>query len=293
MLEEVLEISPYKVCVKYRFLNDSDQGIQTTVAFPLPPQEPIMGYYISRGEPAMVLSTFKLRVDGNPRATRHERKAVVGNSDITAELRKLNLADKEIFFQVSYDDLDLLLEKLKNPRQKFGNWRIAHTLYWEMTFPAHRETIVEHEYEPGAGGGWTMIPFEEGFEKDFEERIANLWGSFTGKYQENEDCPDETTKRAIVKQIKREASKGEKSVGVSYRSVEYILGTGRNWKGPIGEFKLRLVKGKPDQLVSLCFPGKPEKISPTTYEFVQKDFVPPDKLVVYFYAVNPDAEFFK
>jgi hypothetical protein len=52
----------------------------------------------------------------------------------------------------------------------------------------------------------------------------------------------------------------------------------------IREFRLRLIKERPDWFVSVCFPGKPEKISPTVYEFIQKAYVPQDKLVVYFYS---------
>jgi len=53
---------------------------------------------------------------------------------------------------------------------------------------------------------------------------------------------------------------------------------------------LRLVKERPDEFVSVCFPGKPDKISPTVYEFYQKDFVPQDTLVVYFYRVLTPLE---
>ncbi len=71
------------------------------------------------------------------------------------------------------------------------------------------------------------------------------------------------------------------------KNVEYILGTGRNWKGPIGTFTLRIEKETPDEIISLCFSGKPKKISPTVYEFYKRDFVPPYRLVVFFYGVGP------
>ncbi|MBI4961655.1 MAG: DUF4424 family protein [Desulfomonile tiedjei] len=291
MLEEVLEISPTKVRVKYRFLNESDQDTHTTVAFPVSPEDPILGYHSPVAFSSNILKTFKVLVNGRLLTTQHERKAVVDGRDITAELRKLGLSDKEIFFEVSYENLDPLLEKLRKPREEFGDWSISHTLYWEMTFPTHKETIVEHEYEPGAGGGWT-IPYQGGAKEEFKKSVANLWSSFSGKLEEreDEDCLDEATKRAVENRVKVAVAEGANSVSVSYVSIEYILGTGRNWKGPIGEFKLRLIKEKPDQFVSVCFPGRPEKISPTTYEFVQKDFVPPDKLVVYFYTVDGEVK---
>jgi hypothetical protein len=73
--------------------------------------------------------------------------------------------------------------------------------------------------------------------------------------------------------------------------VEYILGTDHNWKCPIGEFKLRLKKETPEEIVSVCFPGQPEKPSPTIYEFTEKNFVPGDRLVVYFYHVDKELHF--
>ncbi len=76
-----------------------------------------------------------------------------------------------------------------------------------------------------------------------------------------------------------------------FQSRRYILGTGRNWKGPIGEFKLRLKKNTPEEIVSVCFPGQPEKLSPTLYEFTQRNFVPDDRLVVYFYNVDKEVHF--
>jgi hypothetical protein len=69
------------------------------------------------------------------------------------------------------------------------------------------------------------------------------------------------------------------------------LGTGRNWKGPIGEFKPRLKKGIPEEIVSACLPGQPKKLSPTLYEFTERNFVPDDRLVVYFYDVDKDMHF--
>ena len=66
--------------------------------------------------------------------------------------------------------------------------------------------------------------------------------------------------------------------------VEYILGTGRNWKGPISDFTLDIVKVTPDQIVSLCFPGKATRVDDLTLRFQHKNFVPPDRLLVYFYS---------
>ena len=78
---------------------------------------------------------------------------------------------------------------------------------------------------------------------------------------------------------------GAKNVSVSLSEVEYVLGTGKNWKGPITDFKLRIKKNSPDQVVSLCFPGKPKRDGDTILAFSQKHFTPQDKLIVFFYNI--------
>jgi hypothetical protein len=62
---------------------------------------------------------------------------------------------------------------------------------------------------------------------------------------------------------------------LSYIDVRYILKTGRNWKGPIGKFKLTVDKGSPANLVSFCADGV-KKTSPTTFT-VEKTNWEPDR----------------
>ncbi|WP_041286477.1 DUF4424 domain-containing protein [Desulfomonile tiedjei] len=296
ILEEVLEISPYNIRVKYRFLNESEQDIHTKVAFPLPLYNGVAHSNVSIADPGGIFSSFKVSVDGNPVVLKRERKALLKNRDITRKLRKLGLSDKEIFFDVADREKGELWSKLKELLPEIGQWwDISYTVYWDMKFPTGKEIIVEHEYAPAVGGGYNVVTvgtiegkFNE-FPKSQEEKMDELW-RFTGTENiKKEACIDAITKRAIEKKADRALAvlPQEKSgMLASYDRVEYILGTGRNWKGPIGEFTLRLVKQKPEDFVSLCFPGKPEKISSTVYEFKQKDFVPQDKLTVYFFKFN-------
>ncbi|MEW6531300.1 MAG: DUF4424 family protein [Thermodesulfobacteriota bacterium] len=291
MIEEVLEISADNVRVKYRFLNESDQDIQTTVAFPLPFFDGLSHANTSIGDPRITAKTFTVLVNGAPVPTSTLWKAVTDGRDITDELRKLGFSDKEIFFDVPGEEWKALEQKIGRFGSKlFYWWGIDQTIYWQMIFPAKKETVVEHEYVPASGRGYAIVGAGES-KKDFQEYLNKLWDSFTGKGEERryEDCLDDMTKRGIENRVKQAVFRGAESVSVEYTTVEYILGTGRNWKGPIREFTLRLVKEDPDEFVSVCFRGKPKKIGPRVYEFHQKDFVPPDKLLVYFYIVNPSG----
>ena len=56
--------------------------------------------------------------------------------------------------------------------------------------------------------------------------------------------------------------------------IEYVLTTGGNWAlGTIGDFKLTIDKGDPDNVVSFCGENV-RKTGPTTFEMTAKDFYP-------------------
>ena len=56
--------------------------------------------------------------------------------------------------------------------------------------------------------------------------------------------------------------------------LDYVLTTGGNWAlGTIGDFKLTIDKGEPDNLVSFCGENV-RKTGPTTFEMTAKDYYP-------------------
>jgi Domain of unknown function (DUF4424) len=100
-------------------------------------------------------------------------------------------------------------------------------------------------------------------------------------------CTDQGSERAVNQRVTELfRSSAARAVYVTLHDVEYILGTGRNWKGPVTEFTLDIVKQAPSDIVSLCFPGKPQKLDELSLRFRQKDFVPPDRLQVNFYSLS-------
>jgi len=277
MLEEILWISENTIRVKLRFLNESDQDIHATVAFPLPAHSRPDGGGFQRSNKRLKTS-FTVRVDGGLVPTASARKAVVGDRDVTVELRELGLSDEQIFrtFYLTPDQR-AALEKLDGGKGGHLDWKVAETLFWRQSFPAGKEVVVEHAYAPLAGRHYTE-PYRVGFGDVTDALIRTM--------MTQDACLDDATRRAIENRVKTYAAKAVKGVKVDVRDVEYILGTGRNWKGSIGKFTLRIEKETPDQFIALCFPGKPRKVSPTVIEFADKDFVPPDRLVVKSYAVR-------
>jgi hypothetical protein len=55
--------------------------------------------------------------------------------------------------------------------------------------------------------------------------------------------------------------------------IGYVLRSGANWSGPIGDFRLVVDKGSTDNLVSFCMDGV-TKIGPTRFEVRKADFEP-------------------
>ena len=301
MLEEVLEISMKTVSVTYRFRNESDRDVTTTVAFPMPP-------YVWTGGELMwdanqkPVSTFVAFVDGTLVPTKTITRALVGDVDVTEELHRAGLSDMAIqtfagcHGEVVDEEGTMKTVSDLTPRQKklvrrlnreggpCPEWKVASTLVWEQTFPAHREVLVEHRYAPFVGSMY-HAPYQKGR----EYAASDAYPLAEAAAGTDEACLDAATKKTIDGRIKALAEAGEEMVYVTLHDVEYILGTGRNWKGSIGKFTLRIRKESPDQLVSLCFPGKPREVDAEELEFVENDYVPQDKLVVYFYDVVPDV----
>jgi hypothetical protein len=236
MLEEYLYISQKKVKVKYRFLNESDKDIHTSVAFPMPSSEGRSGDTLEWAIKRLKTS-FSVLVDGSPQST------------------------------TAYHD---------------------DTVVWQQTFPAGKETVVEHSYVPIPGGDielWSDMRNEGLASRMMVGALRYAVGVIPSRGTGSDACLDKSVKRIIENRVTSLSAESD-HVYVVERDVEYALGTGRNWKGPIGKFTLLVEKENPEDFISLCFPGKGTKISPTTLEFVQNDFVPPDKLVVYFYRVT-------
>lgn len=297
MVQEVLEISPKAIRVSYKFVNDAATDIRTTVAFPMPE------YGWNPGESAFdanvgPLRSFKLFVDGSPVPTQLDRRAMFAGRDITKSLQKIGLDKTQILdtfggcrTETGAIECDMTEQQQTQIAKMLGDghfstdWKVAETAYWEQTFPASKVLSIRHEYTPFTG----MIYTYPHHKSDYSDDIPSPAILNDQSPPHDEACLDEGTRHALNSKIRSLIDAGTKIVWVELRDVEYILGTGRNWKGPIGDFKLRIEKTSPDQLVSLCFPGKPKRLSPLVFEFSHSNFVPQDRLVVHFYTVSSSA----
>jgi hypothetical protein len=131
-------------------------------------------------------------------------------------------------------------------------WDLATTYYREQTFAPGKDIIVEHTYRPVVGG--TVQPLLSSPE---------VWKAEKRRY-ERDYCVDEAFEAAGRKlDVTR----------TQERWISYILKTGANWAGPIGDFRLVVDKGAAENLVSFCGQDV-KKISPTQFEMRAKKFTP-------------------
>jgi len=139
---------------------------------------------------------------------------------------------------------------------------------WKQAFPAGKTVRVRHQYAPFVAAGPGASYLGEG--KEFEQKY----------------CGDKAFYATWNKLAKQRGESGF----VNAKWVSYILKTGNTWKNGIEDFTLNLVKGKPDELISLCFPGTFTKINPTTLQVKLRNFRPTQDLNVYFGNVEDGGE---
>ena len=281
MRAEDLFISEKEVRVRYRFFNASPTDVASLVAFPMPDvvwEGPDVNIAIPPDDPENFLD-FHTLADGRAVAAEIEQKVIANGVDRTARLRALGipLAPQRAQATAALDALppakqaELLDLKLATPddydvgkgmeHHLDPNWALKSTYFWRQTFPAGREIVIEHRYRPSVG-----------------ETVGTQLGSPDIERQSLEHyeatyCTD----RDFLNSARRAMSKPDAySVASSpffERRISYVLTTGANWAGPIGDFHLVVDKGAPDSLVSFCGDGV-RKIGPTQFELRHANFKP-------------------
>jgi Domain of unknown function (DUF4424) len=273
MRAEDLFISAAEIRVRYRFFNNATHDVTVLVAFPMPE---IQGddvlddgnVAIPTDDPENILG-FSTVADGHSVVARVEQRVRAKGIDRTDLLRglgvplaphlettlevldRLPVPAREQLQNLGLVEIDNSLAKPVRPR-----WVLQTTHYWEQTFPARRELAIEHRYKPSVG---TYVATE----------------AETPEYRRRY-CIDQNLLNALER-----ARRGAPTdfSPFSEQRIEYILETGANWAGPIGDFRLVVDKGDPNNLVSFCGDGV-KKIGPTQFEMGKNDFTPERNLYV-------------
>jgi len=241
METEDLMIGPDKVEVAYRFRNRSDKDIDATVAFPMPRISVAATYYEDQAWPnreSENLIDFAVSADGVAVPAISETRAFVKDTDVTDELRALGVAlGHSMDWQVETKAAQPLGPRFLVPiagGELWPTWDEQTTFHWSQRFPAGKPVRIEHRYVPAAG-----------------------YQHFTGDGDLSKYCFDKQDEAEIRRLAARDGERlqweGE-TLG-QLITVDYILTTANNWRGPIGDFSLALKGSSPAMMIASCFPG--------------------------------------
>lgn len=280
MRSEDLFISSDEIRVNYRFFNKASADVTVLTAFPMPDitlDHVDANVSIPTDDPENILG-FHTKVNGKPVKARVEQKVVAGSVDRTDLLRSLNIPLAP-HLAASDEALDRLPRSKWSELVKLGlaeveeydvgkgmekhlraRWTLKTTYFWEQTFPAASTTEIEHRYRPSVGMSTRTSLGEPSLAKED-------WNAeYRRKY-----CMDRDFMSAIERARKRAGI--EFGAPFAEQRISYVLTTGANWAGPIGDFRLVVDKGAPDSLVSFCAQGV-KKVAPTRFEWRQTNFTP-------------------
>lgn len=273
MDSEDLFVSEKAIRVKYRFTNISAQDIETLVAFPLPDHiaSPVTSI------PDYRELNFQTLIDGQPAKLDFVQRAIFKGQDVTERVVRLGLPVMPLFevFEAALKKLpkadldalvkDGLLQNIGAPdNPDWENRWVTRTIVTRrQVFPAGRSVSVEHSYSPMPGG--------------------SVGGAFNREYR---GTPEFAGKRktycvddGFIRAFDARQAKLKEPHAYSEIWLAYVLKTGANWAGPIGDFRLVIDKGAVDTLVSFCGSGV-KKIGPTQFEVRYQNFTPREDLNV-------------
>lgn len=291
MEKEELYLSTKDVRVSYLFRNTSKADIQTRVAFPMPevPFGPIDNVVLPQPDKDNFVG-FTVKVDGEQiRPELHiralsapvdgdaQKPAFPPDTDMTEAVHRAGLpinagleSWKAKLSAMSDDARKVLVSEGllydgdgdASPDGLSPQWSMRETYHWQQTFPADKAVKVEHHYKPVSG-----MSFFAGDASDMDAINA----TFSKNY-----CLDQSGLagiRRLINKARSASAAGKDTTYVFATETEYVLHTGANWKGPIGDFRMTIDKLFPDAVLSTCVEGI-VKTGPTTFTVERKHFTP-------------------
>ena len=275
MRSEDLSISEKEIVVRYRFFNRASADQTILVAFPMPGVDWNDANNIAvPDDEADNFLHFHTSVGGVAVRAEVEQKALVAGRDVAARLKALNipLMPRAKRTHAALDALpkdvqkQLEAEKIVRvdeydagkgwERHIAPDWTLKQSYFWKQTFPAGREIAIEHSYTPSVGGTTQTSVLDRNADAETKR-------DYQSRY-----CAD----RSFFNGVEAMARRNKGNPPPEWR-ISYVLTTGANWAGPIGDYRLTVDKGRPDALISFCETGV-KKIGPTTFEVRHRNFTP-------------------
>lgn len=282
MDSEDLYLSAKEVRVRYRYTNHAARPVELTIAFPLPVLRAAdAASYGDQAIPDFSALDFHTEVDGRPVKLEMVRRAEIKGRDVTQRVTALGwrvdwidgTGEEPDFVRVlsPAQRKTYLQEGLLTAVPDLGEgvvlpaWDVATLITRKQVFPAHASVTVTHRYKPMLGGS-VGGGLEPGFRESDPEHVRQY-------------CVDQPFLATFDRKLATQRRTAPDTMAYSETWLSYILSSGRNWKGPIGDFRLVVDKGRADSLVSFCMDGA-KKITPTQFEVHRINFEPEGDLDV-------------
>jgi hypothetical protein len=284
LVYEELHLSTKQVDVTYRFRNLTGADVEAIVAFPMPDITGGGENTVNIPNPDDVnFMKFKAKVNGQPVSSEVEQRAYTldagkAGEEITARLKSLHLPlmptvemtqaaiarlDGAQTAGLTKDGLldqeDWNDDKGKRTVQ-VPIWVMRSKFWRPQVFRAGEETVVHETYAPAPGSSVPVFGAP-----DMEKEQLD---SYRSRF-----CTDDAFIKAGQAWYKRATTLTDGSVSGYEQYLSYVITSGGNWAGPIGEFKLIVDKGSSATLVSFCGDNV-KKTGPTTFEMDAKNYVP-------------------
>jgi hypothetical protein len=286
MTSEDLAISSKEVSVRYRFFNKAEKDVTVLVAFPMPDitvEGSDQNVSVPTEDPVNFLA-FATAVNGKPVTTNVEQRVIAAGLDRTQMLRALGIplaphlaSTNEALDRLPPDKWDELLRIGLTEIEEYdagqgmkkhlaARWTLQTTYYWEQTFPARVETLIEHRYKPSVGASvQTSLGSPDATKEPW-------YDEYKEKY-----CFDFEFLAAVERA--RKAANSKLGGPFGEERIDYVLKTGANWSGPIKQFRLVVDKAAAENLVSFCGDDV-KKIGDTQFEMKKTDYTPDGNLAV-------------
>jgi hypothetical protein len=279
MDSEDLYISQQEVRVRYRYTNHSSKDQELTISFPLPAIKAAEEeFYSDQSVPDFTKLEFQTTVNGKPVKFQTLKRAEVKGKDVTQRLTQLGwplewitgTGDEPRFIrkltpaQLQAGVSEGLLRR-EDHGMHFPTWDVVTHVTRKQLFLAGKTVEVTHRYAPMLGGSvaGSLYP---AVREEFSGTIKQY-------------CIDKTFLTAFDKKVAVQLKNPDAPMAYSETWIGYVLSSGRNWRGPIKDFRLVIDKGKPENMVSFCMSGV-KKISPTQFEVRRKNFEPKGDLEI-------------
>jgi hypothetical protein len=281
---EELKITLETVTVRYQFLNQSPNSVTLTVAFPLPDIDLSDGASSAIPQADSVnFVKFETKVDGKPIDFTIHQRAMLGDKDVTAQLKDLGIPPLPL------DSLPALIKPLPDATRKQmldqgllvqagsndrgqplydAGWRVSTSAVREQTFPPNRVVLVEHRYRTSLG-----ISFDSILRKAMRQKTG--LAKETQRYRRDYCISD-----GFLADLDKIAGDTQNNTSkIEERRISYVLKTGANWATPIKQFRLLVDTGRAGRLASFCAPNIAKR-SPTEYEARAENFTPTSDLKI-------------